>query len=178
MLHTNKDNPTTMITRARRNTLGDLLTRTAVKYPEKWAFTYKSRKVTYKELDDLVNQTAHGLIQDGITKGNRLAILSKNSLDFVITLFAVARIGAVLIPINYMLKEKDISYILQHANVKGLFAAEEYTTILEKAAKGVMLSHKSILVSMSVVYLTVKWKIGMYLYMLCHFIIVHSYMYF
>jgi len=145
MLHTNKDHPTTMITRARRNTLGDLLTRTAVKYPEKWAFTYKSRKVTYKELDDLVNQTAHGLIQDGITKGNRLAILSKNSLDFVITLFAVARIGAVLIPINYMLKEKDISYILQHANVKGLFAAEEYTTILEKAAKDVMITNQYLL---------------------------------
>src|SRR5690625_4575234 len=145
MLHTNKDHPTTMITRARRNTLGDLLTRTAVKYPEKWAFTYKSRKVTYKELDDLVNQTAHVLIQDGITKGNRLAILSKNSLDFVITLFAVARIGAVLIPINYMLKEKDISYILQHANVKGLFAAEEYTTILEKAAKDVMITNQYLL---------------------------------
>src|SRR5690625_7417785 len=114
MLHTNKDHPTTMITRARRNTLGDLLTRTAVKYPEKCAFTYKSRKVTYKELDDLVNQTAHGLIQDGITKGNRLAILSKNSLDFVITLFAVARIGAVLFLIIYMLNENDISYIYRH----------------------------------------------------------------
>src|SRR5690625_7999514 len=96
MLHTNKDHPTTMITRARRNTLGDLLTRTAVKYPDKWAFTFKSRKVTYKQLDDLVNQTAHGLIQDGVVNGDRLAILSKNSLDFVITVIAVARDGAVL----------------------------------------------------------------------------------
>lgn len=71
MLYTNKDHSTTMITRARRNTLGDLLTRTAVKYPDKWAFTFKSRKVTYKQLDDLVNQTAHGLIQDGVVKGDQ-----------------------------------------------------------------------------------------------------------
>lgn len=145
MLRKNKDHPTTMITRARRNTLGDLLTRTAVKYPDKWAFTFKSRKVTYQELDDLVNQTAHGLIKDGIVKGDRLAILSKNSLDFIIVTFAVARIGAVLIPINYMLKEKDIRYILLHAEVKGLFAAEEYTPVLDVAAKEVSITFRYML---------------------------------
>src|SRR5690625_2786116 len=135
MLSMNKDQSTRMMTRARRNTLGDLLTRTAMKYPDKWAFTYKNRKLTYKELDGLVNQTANGLIHQGIERGDKLAILSKNNLDFVIVIFAVARICAVLVPINYMLKEKDIAYILQHAVIVGVFVTEEYTTILDETIK-------------------------------------------
>lgn len=127
------DTETKMIQRARRNTLGDLLTRTSARVPDKQAFIYQKRQVTYKELDELVNKTANGLVNDGIKKGDRLAILSKNSLDFVIVMFAVARIGGVFIPINYMLKNKDIAYILEHAEVTGLFASDAYTDILDEA---------------------------------------------
>ncbi len=127
------DTDTKMIQRARRNTLGDLLTRTSARVPDKQAFIYQKRQVTYKKLDELVNKTANGLMNDGIKKGDRLAILSKNSLDFVIVMFAVARIGAVFIPINYMLKNKDIAYILNHAEVTGLFASDAYTDILDEA---------------------------------------------
>ncbi len=122
-----------IITRARRNTLGDLLNRTTNRYPDKQAFIFRDRQVSYRTLNELVNQTANGLINDGIKQGDRLAILSKNSLDFVISMFAIARIGAVFIPINYMLKNKDITYILGHAEVSGLLTSEEYVDRLEEA---------------------------------------------
>lgn len=124
----------TMISRARRNTLGDLLTRTAARVPDKQAFIFLDREVTYEQLDTLVNQTAFGLMKAGFKQGDRLAILSKNSLDFVVVMFAIARIGAVFIPINFMLKQKDIVYILEHAEVCGLFASKEYIEILDDAA--------------------------------------------
>src|SRR5690625_4030252 len=134
MLNMSKSQSTSM-NRARRNTLGDLLTRTAARYPDKQAFLFQERKVTYEQLANLVNQTAHGMLEVGIQKGNRLALLSKNSLDFVISIFAAAKIGAVTIPINYMLTKKDIAYILNHAEVTTLFAAKEYIELLDGAVK-------------------------------------------
>lgn len=133
MLNMSEHQSTSMMNRARRNTLGDLLTRTAARNPHKQAFTFKERTVTYEQLDELVNQTAHGMLEKGIQKGDRLALLSKNSLDFVVVVFAAAKIGAVTIPINYMLRKNDIAYILKHAEVTALFSAKEYTDILDEA---------------------------------------------
>lgn len=57
------------IDRVRRNTLGDLLTRTRERVPNKFAIAYNGMRLTYSELDDLVNQTAHAFIADGMKKG-------------------------------------------------------------------------------------------------------------
>src|SRR5699024_5857965 len=140
-----------VIIRARRNTLGDLLTRTTARNPDKMAFIFKERKVTYQELEDLVNQTAHGLRDSGIQKGDRLAILSKNSLDYIIVIFAAARLGAVLVPINYMLTEKDISYILSHSEITGMFASETYMEIMDDAAKEaeIVVQHRYVMEAVS-----------------------------
>jgi len=134
-----------MIQRTRRNTLGDLLTRSVARNPEKQAFIFGERKVTYKQLDQLVNKIANGLIKRGIKKGDRLAIFSKNNLDFVIITFALARIGAVLIPVNYMLRGKDIAYILEHAGAKGIFTEKEHITTIEEATPHLSLTYKFII---------------------------------
>ena len=123
-----------MLERARRNTLGDVLARTRARMPDKIALAYRGRHVTYEGLDHLVNQTAHQFLQDGMEKGDMVTVMSKNSLDFVIVKFALARMGAVMIPINYMLSVEDVQYILEHAEVSGLIASEEYAPVLDKAA--------------------------------------------
>src|SRR5699024_6560806 len=87
MTHMSTDQREASIQRARRNTLGDLLSRSALRDPDKLAFIYKQRKITYQQLDNLVNQTAHGLINNGVKKGDRFALLSKNNLDFIIVMF-------------------------------------------------------------------------------------------
>ncbi|WAA10915.1 acyl-CoA synthetase [Fervidibacillus albus] len=133
------------IQRIRRNTLGDLLARTRDRLPDKFAIAYKHIRLTYKELDDLVNQTAHAFLRDGMKKGDMIAIMSKNSLDFVISTFALARIGAVMIPINYMLNASDVRYILNHAKVSGYLAAEEYMSILDQAAADLSINHRFIM---------------------------------
>src|SRR5690625_4173977 len=113
-----------MLARARRNTLGDLLTRTQERIPDKLALVYQGQRLSYEELDDIVNQTAHGFLADGLEKGDMVTVMSKNSLDFVIVNFALARIGAVMIPINYMLSTEDVTYILEHAEVRTFIASE------------------------------------------------------
>lgn len=136
-----------LIQRTRRNTLGDLLTRTVARYPEKLALVFQDRQLTYRELDELVNKTANGLKDRGIKKGDRLAIFSKNNLDFVIVEFALARLGAVLIPLNFMLKENDIAYILSHSQAIGIFTEEPLIETIENATAELSLTYRFVLES-------------------------------
>ncbi|GEL77233.1 acyl-CoA synthetase [Tenuibacillus multivorans] len=123
-----------MLMRARRNTLGDLLVRTRERVPDKFALAYKDERLTYAELDDRVNQTAHAFRENGMKKGDMITVMSKNSMDFVVVNFALARIGAVMIPVNYMLTAEDVAYILYHAGVTGFIASEEYAAVLDQSA--------------------------------------------
>src|SRR5699024_7781792 len=103
-------------------------------------FIFRNRQITYQGLDELVDEIAFGLVNEGIKKGDRLAILSKNSLDFVVVMFAVARIGAVFLPINYKLKNQDVAYILPRAEVCGVTASQEAIKVFVDAAKNIALT--------------------------------------
>lgn len=134
-----------LLERARRNTLGDLLARTRERMPEKFALAYREKRLNYEELDDLVNQTAHAFRKLGMKKGDMITVMSKNSLDFVVVNFALARIGAVMIPINYMLTKNEVAFILNHAGACGLIASLEYAPVLEQASLGMNISYRFIM---------------------------------
>ncbi|MDI3257044.1 MAG: acyl-CoA synthetase [Kyrpidia sp.] len=124
------------IGRARRHTIGDTLRRSRARHPDKLALKWKGESVTYRELDERVNRLANGLLAAGVAKGDRIAILSKNCLDFVILWFAAARTGAVFVPVNFMLGADEVRYILEHSESAGFFAAPDLLETAEKAAEG------------------------------------------
>ncbi|SDI71172.1 acyl-CoA synthetase [Natribacillus halophilus] len=128
--------------RARRQTLGDLLARTRERFPNKFAIAYNEQQLTYAELDDFVNQTARAFVADGMQKSDMIGLMSRNSLDFVVAEFALARIGAVMIPINYMLSGEDVQYILEHAEVSGFIASEEFAPVLDQSADSLDIKHR------------------------------------
>lgn len=134
-----------LLARARRNTLSDLLARTRDRMPDKFALAYQNQRLNYAELDDMVNQTAHAFLSDGMKKGDMVTVMSRNSLDFVIVNFALARIGAVMIPINYMLSLEDVQYILEHAEASGFIASEEYAQILDQSAGRLDVRHRYVM---------------------------------
>src|SRR5699024_4215462 len=113
--------------------------------PEKLAFTYLDKQVSYAEMDDLVNQTAHAFLEKGMRKDEMVTVMSKNSLDFVVANFALARVGAVMIPINYMLSGEDVQYIVGHAEVTGFVASEEYAPVLDQAAVSIDINHRYVM---------------------------------
>ena len=121
------------VRRARRNTLADLLRRSRMREPGKLAMVYKSERLSYAEFDDRVNQVAWALSEDGVHKGTMVAVLSRNSMDFAVLNFALARLGAVMVPLNYMLTVTDLAYIAQHARVTVLMASAEFAPILDQA---------------------------------------------
>lgn len=84
---------------------------------------------TYAEFDRVCNRFAAGLAAQGIGAGDRVAVLSRNSHAFAALRFALARLGAVLVPINFMLKAEEAAYILRHSGTRLLCVDAEHTKL-------------------------------------------------
>jgi fatty-acyl-CoA synthase len=102
----------------RRQTLADLLRRTAARLPDKPAILCGSTAWTWREFDALVSRLAAGLHAEGVAAGDRVAVLARNSHGFAALRFALARLGAVLVPVNFMLNADEAAYILRHAGAR------------------------------------------------------------
>jgi fatty-acyl-CoA synthase len=123
---------TAAIARARQHGVGDLLRRTALRYPDKLAVVSGERRFSYAEFDAAANRTANALAARGVTKGDRLALLSRNCWEYAVITFATAKLGVVLVPVNFMLGPSEIAFILGHSGVTGMVAQD---ALVETAAK-------------------------------------------
>ncbi|MBO9650338.1 MAG: acyl-CoA synthetase [Variovorax sp.] len=119
---------------ARRQTLADLLRRSARRYPEKLAIACGETRWTYAEFDAICSRVAGALSRHGVGKGERVAILARNSHAFAALRFALARLGAVLVPINFMLKSEEVAYILRHAGASMLATDTGLSALAREAA--------------------------------------------
>jgi len=117
----------------RRQTLGELLQRSAARAPNKLAIACGGLRWSYAEFDALCTRLAAGLARQGIAKGARVAVLARNSHAFAALRFALARLGAVLVPINFMLKADEVAYILRHAGAT-MLATDSGLSDLARAA--------------------------------------------
>jgi fatty-acyl-CoA synthase len=118
----------------RRHTLGDLLRRTAARVPRKLAIRCGETAWSYAELDSICDRLAAGLALEGVGPGDRVAILSRNSHAFVAMRFALARLGAVLVPVNFMLQPSECAFILRHAGVSVLCVDSGLAELGKRAA--------------------------------------------
>ena len=119
----------------RRHTVGDLLRRTAARSPAREAIRHEETVWTYAEFDQFCNRLAHGLAGQGVRHGDRVAILSRNSHMFAAVRFAVARLGAVLVPINFALRADEVRFILRHSGAHTLCAAGDLATTAAEATR-------------------------------------------
>jgi fatty-acyl-CoA synthase len=108
----------TTIQKAREHSIGDLLRRSARRYPNKTALICGDVSWTYAEMDALCNRLGRGLGSLGVAKGDRVAVLSRNSHAFAALRFALAKIGAIMVPINFMLNPDEINFILANSGAK------------------------------------------------------------
>jgi fatty-acyl-CoA synthase len=109
-----------LVARTRRHTYGDLLHRSACRYPDKLAVVADDLRVTFAEFDVAANRCAHALAARGLATGDRLALLSHNCWEYAVLLFGAARLGVVVVPVNFMLGSTEICYILQSSGAKGI----------------------------------------------------------
>jgi fatty-acyl-CoA synthase len=123
---------------ARRQTIGDLLRRSARREPDKLAIVYRELRQTYAELDAAVDRTAAALSVRGVAKGDRVMLHAHNSHGFVVACLALARVGAVMVPVNFMLGAGEVAFIARHAGVSAAIVEdallEVATAALDEAA--------------------------------------------
>lgn len=120
---------------ARRHTLADLVHRSACRFPERLAIQCGDARWTYAELNDVVGCLAGALYAQGVRKGDRVAVLAKNSHAFVALRFALAKFGAILVPINFMLKTDEVAYILSHSGARWVATDTELAPLARAAAE-------------------------------------------
>lgn len=121
------------IARARRHSVGDLLHRTARRYPQRLAVVDGEQRFSFAQLDQAVNRTAHALAERGLGKGDRLALVSHNCWQFAVLAFAAAKAGIVLVPVNFMLNAAEIAFILEHSEARGVVCEDSLADTVGQA---------------------------------------------
>ena len=124
-----------MFATTRSHTLGDVLRRTAARLPNKTAIVCGEVHWNYAQFNQLCNRLANGLAGIGVQAGERVAILSRNSHAFAAMRFALARLGAVLVPINFMLNADECAYILRHAGARLLCVGPDMVELGKAASQ-------------------------------------------
>jgi fatty-acyl-CoA synthase len=119
-----------------RQTLGDLLRRSARRHPHKLAIRCGPVDWTYAEFDAICNRLAAGLAAQGVAVGDRVAVLARNSHAFAAVRFALAHLGAVLVPINFMLNAEEARFILAHSGARLLCVDSGLTALGREASQG------------------------------------------
>lgn len=98
--------------------------------PRKEAVVEGLKRTTYAELDGRVTRLAHGLRGLGISAGDRVATCCLNCSEFIEVLFATARIGAMLVPLNWRLAPRELEYQLADSGARALFVAPEQRALV------------------------------------------------
>ncbi|WP_341301563.1 long-chain-fatty-acid--CoA ligase [Lysinibacillus sp. FSL H8-0500] len=120
----------------------NLLARNARKYPQHEAVICHGRRVTYRDLDEQVTRFSHALLKQGIKQGDKVIIFMPNVVEFVVSYFAIQRIGAIVVPVNAKFTLQEVEYVAQHAEAKAIivheviFAAVEQITVPLKIKTG------------------------------------------
>ena len=111
--------------------LSDLIDRHAAFAPQKAAIRFQSRTLTYATFAERIAAAARALKSGlGIGRGDRVAMLSTNHPDYLVLLYACARLGAMLVPLNWRLAPPEQVFILSDASVKALVVEEGLATVI------------------------------------------------
>ena len=104
--------------------LASTLTQSALRWPDKPALVFEGRRWTYRQWNRWVNQTAHAFLANGVSRGDRVAFLTWNLPEQVTGFYALMKIGAIPVPINYRLAANEIRYIIDDCGAKILVFEE------------------------------------------------------
>ncbi len=116
--------------------LGNIVTDGARKYPERVAVVFRDTKITYRELEEGVQTLADTLRTLGIGRGDRIGILMPNCPQAISAYFAAQMCGAVVVPVNPLLKPAELQYIWGDANVRVVLTVAPLATGARTAQEG------------------------------------------
>jgi acyl-CoA synthetase (AMP-forming)/AMP-acid ligase II len=111
--------------------VGDVIRRSASKFPNKTALIFEGQRMTYDALNRRVNRAAHGLRGLGLQKGDRAAVLLHNGPEFIELYFACAKSGVVFVPVNNLLKARELVQIFTYIKPRALVLDDDFRELVE-----------------------------------------------
>lgn len=113
-------------------TIYDIIARNVRLYPQKEAWIYENKRYSFAEFGKGVDRLAYGLSKLGFKKGERLGVLSQNCYEYVLLYGAVAKLGGIMLPINWRLTPPEIEYILTDVQPRYFFFGKEYGNLAQE----------------------------------------------
>ena len=122
-------------------TLGNVLGQTASKYPDNTALVFYGRKISYTELDALVNRFAHALTGLGVKKGDRVALMLPNIPQMVIAYYGTLRLGAIAVATNPLYKAHELEVQLKDSGAETLVAVDMFYPVISPVLPRTAVKH-------------------------------------
>ena len=111
--------------------VGSLLTTNAIRLPDKIAVIEGDKRVSYREFNNKVNLIGSSLVALDIKKGEKVAVFLHNCLEWAEIYFAISKIGAVIVPINYRIIGNELLHVIGNSNSTVLIFGEELQKVVE-----------------------------------------------
>ncbi|TFG29960.1 MAG: ATP-dependent acyl-CoA ligase [Promethearchaeota archaeon] len=115
-----------------KNVLGCILEENAKLMGDKTFLIYEDNEISYKQLNLTVNKIANGFLNLGIKNGDKVAIMMENCLEFIYTWFALSKIGAIEVPINFFHKGEVLKYLINYSDAEILVLSGAYIRQIKK----------------------------------------------
>lgn len=113
-------------------TIFDVFKLTVQKHPSNIAIVDGERQWTYSNLKNVCERIATALSKQGFQKGDRIALMMPNCLEYVISFFAIQRLGGVVVQVNPNFQVAELKLLLQNSEATGLIAFKEHKEKIEK----------------------------------------------
>jgi acyl-CoA synthetase (AMP-forming)/AMP-acid ligase II len=126
--------------------LTEMLSARARRHPDKLALIFKERRWSYAEFQREADRVANGLLRIGVKKGDRIAFFLPNCAEFLFSVFAVTKIGAVFVPLNPQYIAEEADYVLQHSEASVALTSPELLPLIE-SVRGRLGNLKQVIVS-------------------------------
>ncbi|MBN2283774.1 MAG: AMP-binding protein [Deltaproteobacteria bacterium] len=94
--------------------------------PEKIGYICQGREISFREMDEITDRVASGLLQMGFKKGDRIGIIGLNQLEWLYTYFAAAKIGAAIVGLSIRYRDMELDYMINHSQARAIVTIPEF----------------------------------------------------
>jgi O-succinylbenzoate-CoA ligase len=112
--------------------IGQFLTKRAYLSPNKLGVVCNEKRVTFRELNNRANRVANAILSMGVQKGERVAVLMMNSVEYFESYYGIAKTGAIMVPLNWRLVGSELEYILKDSGARVLIYGSQFAGVVEE----------------------------------------------
>src|SRR3990172_7303980 len=98
--------------------------------PERTAMVCEGEERSFAQLQERVNRLANAMQSLGVGKGDRVAVMALNAIEYVEAYYATSKLGGVFVPLNYRAKREELSYMMNNSETAVLFAGQRYLELV------------------------------------------------